>query len=198
MNNLPSKYILSIKPKEYLVQGVSHCGAYSVKGILSAFGKDVQSDPEDYHPHFLGRLTGSTFGSDYWPKILRHYGVKAEFRSAKNLSTGQKIDLLNNLLSGDTPVMIRIGNGYFNSKKYNPIIGRLIGHWITLWGYDDNLKVFYVYDSGLPKNLYDLVSIGNTKRTYDEILRDWNFGQWQFWSWYVSPDPFGYIKIDKK
>lgn len=198
MMSLPAKYILPIKPQAYLCQGRSHCGAYAVKGILSAFGKDVKDDPEDYHPHFLGKLTGFTFGPDYYPKILRNYGVKAEFDIANNLPSEQKINLLKNLLSQDTPVMIRIGNGYFKSKTYNPILGKIIPHWITLWGYDDKQKIFFVYDSGLPKSLYDNVPIGNTKRTYNEILRDWNFGPLQFWSWHISPKPFGYIKISKE
>lgn len=78
-----------------------------------------------------------------------------------------------------------------------PILGKIVPHWITLWGYDDKEKVFYVYDSGLTKNLYDRnVAIGNTKRTYDEILRDWNFGTLQPWTWHTSPQTYVYIKIN--
>jgi len=79
--------------------------------------------------------------------------------------------------------MIRIGNGYLDCD-YNPIIGRIIPHWITLWGYDNTKNVFYVYDSGLPVRHWDKsLPIGNTARTYTEILRDWNFGRWQPWCW---------------
>ena len=32
--------ILANHPKEYLEQGLTQCGAFSVKAILSAYGKD--------------------------------------------------------------------------------------------------------------------------------------------------------------
>lgn len=197
MKNLPPKYTLPIKPKEYFVQGLSHCGAYSIKAILSAFGKDDRAHPEDYHSDLFNRLTGLTSGKDYWPQILSKFGIKAELKSAKDQSDLEKIELLKMVLSKNAPVMLRIGNGYFRSKKYNPILGKIMGHWITLWGYDDKERVFYVYDSGLTKELYDNVPIGNTKRTYNEILRDWRFGTWQFWTWYVSTKKYVYLEIKK-
>jgi len=197
VNNLPAKFILSIKPREYLTQGITHCGAYSVRAILSAFGRDDKKHPEDYHNNLLGKLTGLTLGKNYWPKIINKYGISTEFKSVKNLPNVEKIELLKTLLLENTPIMIRIGNGYFRNKKYNPFLGKIITHWITLWGYDDKEGIFYVYDSGLTRNLYDDVPIGNTKRTYDEILRDWNFGAWQFWTWYISSKNYVYIKINK-
>lgn len=199
MKSLPNKYILLIKPKEYMVQeGPGHCGAYSVKGILSAVGKDSKDHPKEYHLFWLGRLTGGTFGKNYWINVLEHYGINAEFKTAKDLPSDEKINLLKTLLNQETPVMIRIGNGYFRSNKYNPKLGKIITHWITLWGYDERKKVFYVYDSGLTKNLYDKsIPTGNTKRTYDQILRDWSFGQWQPWCWYISSESYSYIKIKK-
>jgi len=196
-NNLPITFILSIKPKEYLTQSISHCGAYSVKAILGALGKDDKKRPEDYHPNSFNKFTGLTLGKTYYPKILNKYGIDAEFKSAKNLPNVEKIELLKKLLSENVPIMIRIGNGYFRSKKYNPFLGKIITHWITLWGYSDKEKIFYVYDSGLTSNLYEDVPIGNTKRTYDEILRDWNFGVWQFWTWHISFQNYAYIKINK-
>ena len=55
MIDLPSTYILSVKPKEYLVQGISHCGVYCVKGILGAYGKDDKIHPKDYHTNWIGK-----------------------------------------------------------------------------------------------------------------------------------------------
>ena len=196
MNTLNTNIVLSVRPKEYLVQGPSHCGAYCVKAILSAYGKDDKNHPKEYHTNFFCRLTGSTLSKSYYPNILKRYGIHAESKTAKDLSNRNKIDLLKNLLCQNTPVMIRIGNGYFRSNIYNPLLGKIVTHWITLWGYDDKEKLFYVYDSGLTKNLYGKnVPIGNARRTYNEILRDWNFGNWQPWTWHVSPQNYSYIKI---
>ena len=170
----PSKFILSKKPKEYLKQGLSHCNVYAIKGILSAYGKDVKQSPEDYHTSRNRRFTGLIWNLEVIAKILSSHGVPAQLNSAANVSEKERLTLLKRLLANDTPVMIRIGNGYLPSGKYLTILGKVVGHWITLWGYDDEEKAFYVYDSAIPKKHYDKgIPIGNKKRTYSEISRDW-------------------------
>ena len=199
MEKIPDKYILSIKPKRYLQQGLSHCGAYSVKAILSAYGLDTKSHPKYYHPHWLGKLTGSTLGKQYYVNILKRHGVGAEIKSGEGMTDEERIALLKTLLIRNTPVMLRIGNGYI-SDRYNPIIGKLVGHWITLWGYDDTRKLFYVYDSALPRLYWGRgLPIGNTTREYTEILRDWKFGRWQGYLWpLVGKCDYGYIQINPR
>ena len=187
MNTLPNRSILSRKPKQYLKQGLSHCGVYSVKAILGAYGKDDKGHPKEYHTNWIGQnLFSFSTGIKYYDKIFASYGIKSKTQSAEDLSNQEKVELLKTLLSKDTPIMIRIGNGYLG-HGYNPIVGMLTPHWITLWGYDDSKKIFYVYDSALPINYWDKsLPLGNTTRTYKEILRDWNFGRWQPWCWNTS------------
>jgi len=187
MDKLPSKYVLTLKPKDYLKQGLSHCGVYSLKAILSAYGRDDKNHPKEYHTNWIGRnLFSFATGRRYYDNIFTSYGIKAKTQSAGHLSNEEELNLLKTLLSKNTPVMIRIGNGYL-TDSYNPILGRLIPHWITLWGYDDNKNLFYIYDSGLPiKHWSKNLPIGNTTRKYKEILRDWNFGKWQPWCWNSS------------
>lgn len=197
--SLPKKHIVKIRPKEYMEQGPSHCGVYSVKAILSAFGMDNKEYPKEYHSNKIGRITGLTLGKSYYPKILRKYGLKAVLKSASGLTDSQKLELLKSLLARDLPVMLRIGNGYFKSKQYNPFLGKILGHWITLWSYDDKKGVFYVYDSGLSKKYWTVNKpIGNTVRTYGEILRDWKFGSFQVWAWpFSGKSKNAYIEIIK-
>ncbi|MBI3558759.1 hypothetical protein HY085_00010 [Candidatus Gottesmanbacteria bacterium] len=177
----PKKFILSIRPKEYLTQGPSHCGVYSVKAILSAYDLDTKNHPGEYHPSWFGRLTGATLGRDYYPRILEAYGLKASILTADKLPVVEKLDILKKLLAKNTPVMIRIGNGY-DTDKYNPITGKIVGHWI-----------------GLPKKYWSKnISTGNTVRTYQEILRDWSFGKLQPWTWpFVGFGNFLYIQVEK-
>ena len=195
---LHNKFIVSKKPKEYLVQGPSHCGAYSIKGILSAFGLDSRGHPKEYHTNKFGELTGWTIGKSYWVKILKSYGIDSKMDSADDLSHDEKLNLLKRFISEDTPVMIRIGNGFYHSREYSKLLGKIVPHWITLWGFDGAKQIFYVYDSGMLKKHWDKnLPTGNTTRTYQEILRDWNFGRWQSWNWYVSTENYLYIKINK-
>ncbi len=174
MKLFPQKFVLTMHPKEYLKQGFSHCGAYSVKGILSAFGKDIKNHPKEYHTNRISKIIGTGFSKSYYVNILRSHGFSATGKNAKNLSDEEKLTLLKMLLSRNTPVMLLIGNGYTKTGKYNPLKAQIIGHWITLWGYDDIKQEFYVYDSAVPKKLYDEnIPVGNKKRKYSEILRDW-------------------------
>ena len=68
---------------------------------------------------------------------------------------------------------LTIGNGYSQTGKYSSLRRHLIAHWISIWGYDDDKKVFYVYDSYTDQKSYDKVPIGNVERSYNHILRDW-------------------------
>jgi len=193
---LPIKFILSKKPKQYLKQGISHCGVYSVKAILSAYGKDDKGHPKEYQTNWIGKnLFSLATGKDYYDKIMASYGIVSKTQSAENLSNEEKVELLKKLLSKDTPVMIRIGNGYLG-RSYNPIVGKLAPHWITLWGFDDQKQIFYVYDSALAIKYWNkTLPIGNTTRMYQEILRDWKFGRLQPWCWNTSYRNNLYVEI---
>ncbi len=196
MGAIPLRFIVSKSPQQYLPQGLGHCSVYCVKAILSAYGLDNKKHPKEYHTNWLSQITGITFGGQYVIKILKSYGIPAEMDTAKNCSDSDKIKQLEKIISNNTPAMLRIGNGYV-TNKYNPIIGKLIMHWITLWGYDRRKKIFYVYDSGLPKKYWNKnLPIGNTLRTYKEILRDWNFGRRQLWCWYCGREDFVYVRIE--
>ena len=157
--------ILSHRPKEYLEQGLSQCGAFSVKVILSAYGKDEKKHPRDYQPNLLAKYTGINHGLALWPKVLKSYGIPAERGRTKHLSDEQRIELLKRFIDEDKIAMLRIGNGYSKSGKYSSFVASFVGHWITLLGYNDDEKVFYVYDSYVSLKRHDkTIPIGNTKR----------------------------------
>ena len=78
------------------------------------------------------------------------------------------------MLSKDAPVILMVGNGYQRSGEYSRLRAAIVGHIITVWGYDDREGVCYMYDSAAPTEHYATnVPIGNTKRTYEQVLRDW-------------------------
>ena len=76
MQELPPKFTLSKKPKEDLKQGISHCGVYGVKAILSAFGLDNKEHPKDYHTNWIGKnLFSMAMGEKYYDRIFQSSGV---------------------------------------------------------------------------------------------------------------------------
>lgn len=180
----PARFVLPRKPAAYPKQGVSHCGAFSVKAILSAYGKDTRTDPRQYHLNWFGRITGSTLSRSYWARALSTWGLSAHVANAGTLSREDRVQFLKQLLLHGSPVMLLIGNGYLPSGRYMPLLGKMISHWITLWGYDDSKGVFYVYDSCVPQQRHDQdVPVGNARRTYTEVLRDWESPAFLFPGW---------------
>ncbi|MDO8571758.1 MAG: hypothetical protein Q7R79_03705 [bacterium] len=192
---LPQTHIVSRKPKEYLKQGPVHCGVYTIKAVLESFGKGAHKDPKDYHVHFLCRLTGTTTHG-ILTNILKKHGVRSVVKSAKG-SNLEKLVALKSLLASNLPVPLSIGNGYVyakNKSHYSRVKALLVGHVVSIWGYNDKEKVFYVYDSAVPKRNYDQsIPIGNIKRSYHELLRDW---RGPFYTRYIYP--YSYIEISKE
>ena len=75
------------------------------------------------------------------------------------------------------PVILRIGNGYTKNGGFNILKALILGHWISIWGFSDSKKVFYIYDSAAPAaQLKNDIPIGNVIRPYEDVLRDWKLG----------------------
>lgn len=177
-------HILHIHPAEYLQQGSSHCGMYAVKGIVSAYGLDDGKRPEEYHLTLFGRVTGWAFP---WTitRTLAHYGLASHVAMAPYQSDEKRLNMLKTLLDEGKPVILLIGNGYIANGSFSMLKAKRYSHWVTLWGYSDDEKSFYVYDSWVSKGNYDRMPIGNKKRSYADVLRDWGsvlilFGPWKY------------------
>lgn len=172
-------FIVSKKPKEYLKQGLTGCGAYSIKGILSAYGKDNKNHPLQYSITAVVPIIATW---RRWVRILRSYGLDAQCQSVKGLSPEERLGKLKELLLQDSPVMLSIGNGYRGCGKWNKWQWRIVNHWITLWGFDDEKELFYLYDSAVPRKCYDQnLPTGNVARSYREVLRDIEGGHLTWW-----------------
>lgn len=180
------KFVVSKKPKEYLKQGPTGCGAFSVKGILSAYGKDDKAHPFQYLPLSAIPFVTNSF---HWVKVLRLYGLDAHMQSLRHMNNEERIKMLKDLLRTDTPVMLCIGNGYRGNGIWSKIRWQLISHWITLWGFDDEKGTFFIYDSAVPLRYHDKnIPIGNVTSTYQQVARDIRGGQPWWWR-------YRYIKI---
>lgn len=193
-NQTPEKYVVRRKPKQYLKQGMVHCGVYTAKAILEAYGKGVHNDPIKYHVSFLSKITGTMFRSQDLIDVFRKYGLRIKAVCAKDYDDSQKLLMLKKVLLKDKPITVFIGNGYTYSKGikgYNPMKALLVGHIISLWGYNDRERVFYLYDSAVSKECYDTdIPIGNVKRTYKDFLRDWKGAFHRRWF-----SPYTYLEI---
>lgn len=47
-------------------------------------------------------------------------------------------------------------------------------HWLAVGGYDDRKKIFYIYDSRVGADSFNInLPIGNVEMAYDEVLKTW-------------------------
>lgn len=165
------KSVVNTKPKEYLQQGMRHCGGYTIKAILSAYHLDDGRRPEKYLPFKIKSLGFTT------PKLLqetlKEYRFYVPIKRANKLSDDKKVEEIKKCLDRNHPVILLIGNGYSPTGKFSELRMNCLSHWITVWGYDNEKKVFFIYDSYVDKNSYDKIPVGNVKRTYEQVLRDW-------------------------
>ncbi|MBI5002162.1 C39 family peptidase [Candidatus Woesearchaeota archaeon] len=184
------KKVVNHKPKEYLQQGMRHCGGYTIKAILSAYNLDDGRHPKKY---LLPKVKSLGFTT---PKLiqetLKKYGFDAPIKRANKLSDDRKIQSIKKELDKNRPVILLIGNGYSSTGKYSALRMNCISHWISVWGYNDKEKIFFIYDSYVDKKSYDKILVGNVKRTYKQVLRDWKG------TFYFRTKSFLYMPVMKK
>ncbi len=163
--------VVNVRPDKYLQQGMRYCGGFTIKAILSAYGYDNGHHPKKFLPKLAQFMRFAT------PKNISQqiekYDLEAPIRRANTLSDHEKITILEEELRKNRPIILLIGNGYTPKGTYHEVQRHIISHWVSIWGYDNKEKVFFIYDSYVDPKYYDDVPIGNVKRTYNQILRDW-------------------------
>ncbi len=185
----PKQFILSHRPVEYRQQGLTDCGLFAAEGVISAYEKNPEGKhPSEFHQSFWQRTFGLT-PSSLIVSVLKEHGFKANSGNTKSMTNEERLLFLKKSLANDNPIIMHIGAGYWGDGVYKPILGKIIGHWISLWGYDDYQRVFYIYDSDVATGFYHNVPIGNVARSYRDVLRDWGQG--------VTPIPrcYEYVRV---
>jgi len=167
--------IVDVAPQSYVRQGASHCGAFAVKGVLSAFGLDHSDHASELHIHPLSKYTGSAVSADYYPSILRMHGLSAKAASASNLSDSQRLNLIKSEIDRGCPVIVQVANHFDRqSGAWDPFKGIIASHWFSIWGYNDDEACFYTYDSLISEKLVDGdVPVGNKRRSFSTFLQIW-------------------------
>ena len=79
--------------------------------------------------------------------VLKENNIQGTLSCCRNIADTDKINLLKQKIS-HTPVILLISHAYTKKSKFKLINAILFQHYISIWGYNDDKKVFYVYDSG--------------------------------------------------
>lgn len=164
-----SKNTTDLKPTSYPRQKGLTCGEYNIRAILDAFG--YKYDPPTSPPIRI-RLFGYSYVSDI-SKKLESYGLHAPVEYAIRMSDGDRIELLNRIIDDGNPILLAIGNGHLKRGYNSRLLRMIIGHFVTIYGYDNDRREYYIYDPWLsPDSTLD-IPIGNEVRPYNELLADW-------------------------
>jgi hypothetical protein len=157
-------------PKQFPRQEGLTCGEANLKAILAGFNIPYKP-PEALRLRI--RLFGYSFVQDI-SDLLDIHGLSAPLRHANNYPKQEKLAIIKNHIDSDESVLLAIGNGYLQRGVYTPIARYFIGHYVTIYGYSDVERVFYIYDPYLGGSYPGKIPVGNDTRTFDDLIRDWH------------------------
>lgn len=161
--------VVPVLPSRYPHQVGLTCGEYNVRAMLDAFA--IEYRPER-RPRLRVRVFGLSFVSDIRTELARH-GVDAQIHRATELHDESRLALLRGHVDSHEPVILAIGNGHLSRTKDSATVRAVVGHFVTVYGYDAQRDVFFVYDPYLRGEPPRPLPAGNVERTSEEILRDW-------------------------
>ncbi len=161
--------VVKCAPDQYPRQVGLTCGEVNARAILAGFGIRYQA-PSRLRLRI--RLFGYSFIEDI-VRLLQAHGLAAPVRYAARLSDEAKLRTIIENIDQGRPVLAAIGNGHLRRGVFSPLARTLVGHYITIYGYNEAKARFYVYDPYLEGPYRQPIPVGNEVRTFTEFLRDW-------------------------
>jgi len=146
------------------------CAHYSLKAVIE--WKNRQNYPIEHYS--ADRWSWKTYLMTPWwiLKVLKKYKLKYSVIKVKKLSENEKLILLKeNLKRG--PIILLVAN--WQTRKSRFLWWKALTHWhyVSLWWYDDEKMIFYVYDSNTKKQTLQNDMKWTLKVPYKYILKEW-------------------------
>ncbi len=161
------------------------CGMYTLKAVIEWYNGSQINNWRYYASNLLARKTGYMFPS-WLMKVLSQHGLPAKRIHCRWMKSEKKIETLKNLIH-KWPVILLISHAYSSKRNFSLRRACMLQHYISLRWYDDEKRIFYVYDSNVEKKHYkgNTLPAGNIVLEYDKLLRYRRFGGWwlyrDFW-----------------
>lgn len=156
-------------PDSYPRQVGLTCGEANARSVVESFGLRYSPEPR---PRWWVRLLGYSLVGDL-RRLLTLNELEVEVGQAVSLERDEKIRLLKSHIDAGEPVILSVGNGYLRRGRYTRWTSLLLGHYLTIYGYDDRQGFFFVYDSFLGGDPTEPLAGGNEVRDYQAMIRDW-------------------------
>ena len=125
------------------------CAHYSLKAVIE-WERNIEKPIENYSSDWRSRNT--YLMTPWWiKKVLKKYRLKYTVLNARKLGDDERLFLLKMNLK-DGPIILLTANWQTKKKWFSWEKALTHWHYVTLWGYNDKKKIFYVYDSNTKRN----------------------------------------------
>lgn len=164
------------------------CGMYTLKNIIESFFSEKDLGIHHYAPTLWNKISWFMLP---WTliKVLKEFWLKAHKWRYTKKWIQSKIEFIKKELK-TWPVILVIWHAYKWKKDFSLLKAIWVQHYMSIWGYDDDQEIFYIYDSWAPKRLIrkDL-PIWNMTLKYKDLIKYRSF-------WWFIIKKFFYISID--
>lgn len=147
------------------------CGMYALKAIIEWYNGNQINNYKNYASGRFSRKAWYMF--PWWlMKVLSEAWLATKKIHCRWMKKKEKIEVLKSLLH-KWPVILLISHAYNSKRNFSFCRAFALQHYITLWWYDDEKRIFYVYDSNTEKMHHkgDTLPVGNIILDYDRLLR---------------------------
>ncbi len=163
------------------------CGMYTLKAVIEWFNGSQINNYRYYASGWLSRVTWYMLPGAL-TKVLKQHGLSSKRIHCRWMKREKKFDRLKTLLQ-KWPVILLISHAYSSTRIFSFRRAFTLQHYITLWWYDDEKRIFYVYDSNTEKTHHkgDTLPVGNIILEYDRLLRYRRLGgRWLYRDFWIA------------
>lgn len=147
------------------------CWMYTLKAVIEWYNWSQINNYRNYASWWISRVSGYMFP---WGllKVLRQHWLHASPLHCKRMKNERKIERLKILLRKG-PVILLISHAYSSKRHFSFRRAFMLQHYITLRWYDDEKRIFYVYDSNTEKSHHKgaTLPVGNIVLEYHRLLQ---------------------------
>jgi len=162
---------------------------YTLKAVIEWYNGSQVNNYKNYANNRLGRKFWYMLP---WTliKVLYHHWLSVQQVHCRWMSKPKKLEVLTSLLHHG-PVILLISHAYSSKRDFSFRRAFSLQHYITLWWYDDEKRMFYVYDSNTEKTHHKgtTLPVGNILLEYDKLLLYWRLGgRWLYRNFGIAVD----------
>lgn len=165
------------------------CGMYTLKAVIEWSNGSQINNWKYYSSGWLGKRFWYMFPNSLI-KVLKQHGLSSQRIHCRRTRKEKKIEILKLLLQR-WPVILLISHAYSSKRDFSFRRAFMLQHYITLWWYDDDKRIFYVYDSNTEKthHRWSTLPVGNIILNYDRLLRYRRLGgRWLYRDFWIAVD----------